>query len=409
MATIVKRRQTWHGKRDGPAAKERRRCEVHEDGSLSGRDIVLSPWFVLQELRLVPLVPLQALPPQHEINAVRRQSMLLGGGWLLLLLPLMLQTSECISSSTRLCPLDVRQPALKFLFGLWTCWGRTRCSAWRNTGGLHRVTLCIYRFIVGFLGGINQHATTSRRGTPMKHTPLVLLLALFAAAVAAESGPTVIVEAGGRLRVASGHLLDIGLPPPSPPPPSTPSPAVPPPPAVTDCYTLKQLQPTAPSGVYSVLPRGGGEPQQVYCEMTVAGGGWTAMAYLRNKTHWSWGPGDGTDDGVVGDVANGWNSAKTLLELDQDVNDRLIFYKALWEDPNAQDATEEAWGLSRTYDAATYLGISTCSGPSSRIGGAGAVRRLSLKPGRLPRRLTLSLLPHSLLPIGNALAGQVEL
>ena len=102
--------------------------------------------------------------------------------------------------------------------------------------------------------------------------------------------------------------------------------------------------------------------------MTVAGGGWTVMAYLRAAAQWNWGPGrkamssdgmgtcttlaDCTNDGVVGDVANGWNSAKTLLELDQEVNERLIFYKALWESPNAVDATEgggERWDALERY------------------------------------------------------------
>ena len=118
------------------------------------------------------------------------------------------------------------------------------------------------------------------------------------------------------------------------------------------------------------------------------------MAYLRAAAQWNWGPGrkatssdgmgtcttlaDCTNDGVVGDVANGWNSAKTLLELDQEVNERLIFYKALWESPNAVDATEEAWGVSRTYSVPppTYLGISTCHGTDSHLRGANAVRRL---------------------------------
>ena len=41
----------------------------------------------------------------------------------------------------------------------------------------------------------------------------------------------------------------------------------------TDCYDVQRISPSAPSGVYTVQI--GGNLVQVYCNMSIAGGGWT--------------------------------------------------------------------------------------------------------------------------------------
>ena len=52
--------------------------------------------------------------------------------------------------------------------------------------------------------------------------------------------------------------------------------------AESDCYDILQQDPGSPSGLYYVLSRRtGGAPKRVYCEMQIAGGGWTVMSYLK--------------------------------------------------------------------------------------------------------------------------------
>ncbi|MFT5432583.1 MAG: hypothetical protein ACI9OJ_003283 [Myxococcota bacterium] len=46
------------------------------------------------------------------------------------------------------------------------------------------------------------------------------------------------------------------------------------------CNHIHASAPNEPSGIYWVKPNAGGAPVQVYCEMDIAGGGWTRIGYV---------------------------------------------------------------------------------------------------------------------------------
>ncbi len=59
----------------------------------------------------------------------------------------------------------------------------------------------------------------------------------------------------------------------------------------SDCATYLASHPDAPSGVYLIDPDGvgqGSEPFEVYCEMSLYGGGWTLVAKMTNQDSKQW-------------------------------------------------------------------------------------------------------------------------
>ncbi len=54
----------------------------------------------------------------------------------------------------------------------------------------------------------------------------------------------------------------------------------------TSCLAIKQTNPAAPTGTYTIDPDGPGAVAafQAYCEMSASGGGWTLVAYNYNKS-----------------------------------------------------------------------------------------------------------------------------
>ena len=56
---------------------------------------------------------------------------------------------------------------------------------------------------------------------------------------------------------------------------------------IASCQELKQIQPQAPSGVYTIDPDKGGPltPFEVYCEQSAEGGGWTMVFMVDGRTN----------------------------------------------------------------------------------------------------------------------------
>ena len=56
--------------------------------------------------------------------------------------------------------------------------------------------------------------------------------------------------------------------------------------AAASCWAIKQLTPTAPSGIYYLQTPKLIVPQQFYCDQTTDGGGWVLLG--RGREGWTW-------------------------------------------------------------------------------------------------------------------------
>jgi len=97
------------------------------------------------------------------------------------------------------------------------------------------------------------------------------------------------------------------------------------------CLAIKTSTPASASGLYTIDPDGPGStaPFQVYCDMVTDGGGWTVWAYLRQPAHWDWQL--FSDNGAVGDIANGFSAGQRLQGKGLKFTEKLIIYKNLVE------------------------------------------------------------------------------
>jgi len=96
-----------------------------------------------------------------------------------------------------------------------------------------------------------------------------------------QTAPVITVTVSNALGLSSTSTFTSTLAPCNPP----------------SCKALLESNPGTPSGVYTIDPDGitGAEPFNVYCDMTVNGGGWTLVAMMRStssvlyyhSTHWT--------------------------------------------------------------------------------------------------------------------------
>ncbi len=102
----------------------------------------------------------------------------------------------------------------------------------------------------------------------------------------------------------------------------------------TDCKEIIDGDPDAEDGVYTIDPDadGGNEPFDAYCVMSVAGGGWTTIGYLKAMGQWSWNV--YTDVGDLGDVNGGFALGSTLRDVSFPVREKVIIYRRLIEQGN---------------------------------------------------------------------------
>jgi len=118
------------------------------------------------------------------------------------------------------------------------------------------------------------------------------------------------------------------------------------------------------SGVYNIDTDGSDgpkDPVEVYCEMSIDGGGWTVIGYLRNSAQWDYGIYD--DNGVVGDVDGGFSTGSTMrnnVNLDGVLyNQKLIVYLNLIES-GYNLGTQ--WMVNSRNDAVPFSSIDTAHG-----------------------------------------------
>jgi len=118
------------------------------------------------------------------------------------------------------------------------------------------------------------------------------------------------------------------------------------------------------SGVYNIDTDGSDgpkDPVEVYCEMSIDGGGWTVIGYLRNSAQWDYGIYD--DNGVVGDVDGGFSTGSTMrnnVNLSGILyNQKLIVYLHLVE--NGVDLGTQ-WMVNSRNNALPFSKITEAGG-----------------------------------------------